>query len=63
MAIYWDGRVPLCCADLNGDHIIGDANKHGLFILNEFVHTKAYLQTAHDPDLEPCNKCERYGNQ
>ena len=24
MTIYWDGRVPLCCEDVNGDWILGD---------------------------------------
>jgi hypothetical protein len=27
ISIYSDGKVPICCADLNGDFILADANK------------------------------------
>lgn len=30
MAIYWDGRVPACCADFGEDQIMGDVNTESL---------------------------------
>jgi sulfatase maturation enzyme AslB (radical SAM superfamily) len=62
MAIYWDGRVPLCCADLNGDFIIGDLNHESLYDQWLKVDWKLEEQKI-EQNIEPCNKCERYGNQ
>ncbi len=30
ISVYWDGRVPLCCGDLNGRTVVGDATTQDL---------------------------------
>lgn len=60
LAIYWNGDTPVCCADLNGDTIIGNIFKDGIdYILNRL---KAF-KVLQEKNLKcyPCNNCERYG--
>jgi len=30
MTVFWDGRVPLCCMDVDGDYIIGNLRNQSL---------------------------------
>jgi MoaA/NifB/PqqE/SkfB family radical SAM enzyme len=62
MSILWDGRVNLCCADLNGRCIIGDANIDNLKDIWNGEIMKSIRQRMIDKQSIPeiCSGCERY---
>lgn len=59
MAVYWNGLIPLCCADLNGDYILGDAKVKSLPTLWDEIQKHKQKQEIKE-NFFPCNKCERY---
>ena len=59
LPIYWNGDVPICCADLNGRFIVGNIFKDGLVKIVEKFNEYAKLQTE-GKDCPPCRGCERY---
>lgn len=62
ISIYSDGRVPVCCADLNGDFILADANKEPL--IDIWVQKLGQIRDRMknlEPIPELCDNCERYG--
>jgi len=65
MSIQWSGETVGCCADLNGRHIIGDANSQ---TLEEIWNSGKMVslrerQIKKKPIPELCDTCERYGKQ
>ena len=62
LPILWNGDVCLCCADLNGKCIIGDANKDSLTdIWNGPIMTDIRRRMLdRKPIPEICSGCERY---
>lgn len=61
MSIYADGRVPVCCADLNGEYIVGDAKIQSLSYLWN-LGLKKFRERIEErlPIPEICDRCERY---
>jgi len=62
LSIYADGKVPVCCADLNGDYILADANKEQLIDIwiNKLSSIRDRMKKLESiPEL--CDNCERYG--
>lgn len=59
--IYADGRIPLCCADLNGDWILGSVQQDGIEKLwtTRFQDIRERM-SKRLPIPELCDKCERY---
>jgi MoaA/NifB/PqqE/SkfB family radical SAM enzyme len=62
LSIYADGRIPVCCADLNGDYILADAIKEPLLDvwINKLGSIRERMKKL-EPIPELCDKCERYG--
>jgi sulfatase maturation enzyme AslB (radical SAM superfamily) len=60
VAIYWNGDVPVCCADLNGDKIIGNLYKDGWDSIIRRIDEVAERQRLGIAEI--CNGCERYEN-
>ena len=60
IAIYWDGRVPVCCADLNGEWIIGDLKEESLTEVDRKLDKILQRQLDQKPIPELCDGCERY---
>jgi len=60
VAIYWNGDVPVCCADLNGDTIIGNIFKDGW---DKIVYRLDRLRELQEKRefVKECMECERYG--
>lgn len=57
MTIMWDGRVNLCCMDIEGRVVLGDANTMHLREIwdgNQWMRDK---HLAHDFDLPLCRDC------
>lgn len=40
ITIYWDGKVPLCCLDYDGKHILGDLNKKSM---SDVINSEEYM--------------------
>lgn len=59
VAIYWNGDVPVCCADLNGRRIIGNIFKDGLPNIIKKLDNFCELQREGKP-CPICKGCERY---
>ncbi len=61
MAVYWDGRVPSCCADFAEDQIMGDLNQQSLL---EIWDSEPYreIRRAHVAgdlsDYKLCRGCD-----
>ena len=61
MAVYWDGRVTLCCADVDGAFVLGDLNHQSI---QEIWNSKRLLgvQKLHKmkryQDVPLCAKCD-----
>lgn len=63
MSIYADGRVPVCCADLNGDYILADIKKESLVdIWVEKLGSIRDRMSRGESIPELCDNCERYCN-
>lgn len=63
LSIYADGKVPICCADLNGDFILADATKESLIDIwfNKLGDIRDRMKSGQSiPEL--CNSCERYSD-
>ncbi len=60
MAIAWDGRVPVCCADLNGEWIIGDLTKQTIREVDLILDGIEDRQLQQETDVGLCSGCERY---
>ena len=60
-SIYANGDVPICCADLNGEYIIGNILDSSIEELwdgpMESIRTR---MRNGDPIPELCDRCERY---
>ncbi|MCX6701998.1 MAG: radical SAM/SPASM domain-containing protein [Candidatus Zambryskibacteria bacterium] len=57
MNILWDGRVPLCCLDYDGQVILGDVNKQSL---REIWNNARPIRNRHhalDFDMPLCRDC------
>jgi len=59
MAIYWNGDVTVCCADLNGDRIIGHIDDGWEAIENKM---DAFVETW-GAQRHICRGCERYAEK
>lgn len=56
VAIYWDGTVTTCCADLNGDRVIGNIKERWDSIEAKYDKlAKTFGEKSHI-----CKGCERY---
>jgi hypothetical protein len=62
LPVLWNGEVCLCCADLNGRCIIGDANINSLLDIwnNEKMKSIRSRMINRKPIPEICCTCERY---
>ena len=62
LSIYADGKVPVCCADLNGDFILADAAREPLMDIwiNKLGEIRERMRRG-ESIPESCDKCERYG--
>lgn len=63
LSIYANGLVPICCADLNGDYILADANKMSIedIWVNKLAAIRDRMIRGQSiPEL--CDNCERYLN-
>jgi len=56
VAIYWNGDVTTCCADLNGDRVIGHVDD-GWGVIEATMNSLVKNWGAKD---HPCRGCERY---
>lgn len=60
--VFWDGKMPLCCLDVEGEVILGDLKKQSLKeILNGLLRQK-YLDLNRKKRLNeifPCKGCAR----
>lgn len=61
LSMYADGRVPVCCADLNGIHILGDLTTQSLdHVWNVALKDFRERIERRLPIPEICDTCERY---
>lgn len=60
MHVFWDGRVPRCPGDTEGEESIGNAWDESLSILWDRMGTyrKAHMEYRFDDLPERCNKCK-----
>lgn len=61
LAIHWDGKIPLCCMEIEGRQVMGDAARHPLreIINNEAFRETRRLHLAGRPDRNPiCRRCD-----
>ena len=60
--VFWDGKMPLCCLDVEGEIILGDLKKQSLKeILSGPIYQK-YLNLNEKRKLNeifPCKRCNR----
>jgi radical SAM protein with 4Fe4S-binding SPASM domain len=67
LSITWDGRV-VCCADLNGQHVLGDIKKSSLLDIwngESLRHHRQLLRQKRYKELPLCAECHAvwyYGN-
>ena len=62
-SILWDGRANLCCADIGGREIIGDANTEtieNLWNCKKLMHVRSCM-IKRIKTSAICDGCERYG--
>jgi hypothetical protein len=61
LVIYWNGDVPICCADLNGDRVIGNIFKDGIQQCIIGINYARICQEKglHCPICEGCNRYEQ----
>ena len=55
--MFWDGRVPICCLDYNGEEIMGDLKTHSILeIINstKYNNYRAYQLTKNPPKICRC---------
>jgi len=60
MTVLWDGRVPLCCFDVEGEVIMGDLNTEtikGVWDGERFTHFRTKNAKGERKDLELCGNC------
>lgn len=60
MSILWDGKVSLCCVDMEGKIIFGDASENSLLeIWNscKMKKLREYHLTQRRIDYPLCNNC------
>jgi uncharacterized Fe-S cluster-containing radical SAM superfamily enzyme len=60
MAVLWDGRVALCCFDVEGEVILGDLNNEtikGVWNGERFSHYRTKNAAGERKDLELCGTC------
>jgi sulfatase maturation enzyme AslB (radical SAM superfamily) len=59
--VYWNGDVPICCADLNGDRVIGNIFKDGMQTCIIGINYARILQEKglNCPICEGCNRYEQ----
>jgi len=60
IAIAWDGRVFVCCGDLNGEWTIGDLKKEDLKEIDIRLDVILERQINGEDIPELCSQCERY---
>ena len=61
MVIMWDGKVVLCCADMEGEEIIGDLNKNSISQIwkGEKIKTiRELFKNRLKNKVPPCKKCD-----
>jgi radical SAM protein with 4Fe4S-binding SPASM domain len=59
--IGWDGRAIACCVDLNGENIVGDANKQSLMEIwnsDAFIQLRQQLIDEKYKDIRACRECD-----
>ena len=56
VAIYWDGTVTVCCADLNGRRVIGNISEGW----NEIERKMNAFAETWGAQRHICKGCERY---
>ena len=62
LAIRWDGKVVPCCHDLQGDYIVGDANKSSLLEIwngEKLVTLRHRLKTRNFAQIRLCRNCSK----
>ena len=59
MAINWDGTIPVCCSDLNGEYIIGDAKNELIKDIDKKLD-EIYSRQLNKEKILLCSECERY---
>lgn len=57
MAIYWDGKVPSCCADFAEDQIMGDLSTQSILDIWNSKEYQAIRQAHVDGNLEDYKLC------
>jgi len=60
MSIYWDGRIPTCCAMLNEEHILGTFQDLGIEGGWKEIQRIRKIQENFGA-ISGCDECERYG--
>lgn len=59
--IYWDGDVPICCRDYNGEQLVGNVRNQSVESIwkNEKFSNlrRTHLSLVKIKDLSPCNRC------
>jgi len=59
ITVLWDGKVPLCCLDYEGEIILGDLNNNSL---EEIINNEKYrlIRKNHSSGsfLEKCSQCD-----
>jgi MoaA/NifB/PqqE/SkfB family radical SAM enzyme len=61
LSVYWDGRVPLCCGDLNGRTIVGSATDQDLESIwygDVLRAARRQLVAGPPPSGCPCRDCD-----
>jgi len=59
--VLWDGRVALCCRDMNGEYIVGDANRESLYDIWNGERLGLMRQRHLDRqfgDIPLCERCD-----
>lgn len=59
LVVYWNGDCPICCADLNGERLIGNIFKDGIQYIKQCINTARYYQENNLP-CAICKGCGRY---
>jgi radical SAM protein with 4Fe4S-binding SPASM domain len=59
ITVLWDGTVPLCCLDYEGEIKLGNLKKNNLKdIINNQMYQEIRLNHAQGSFLEKCSKCD-----
>lgn len=62
LAIRWNGKVVPCCRDLQGDYIVGDANKSSLLEVwnsRKFIALRQKLRDGDFAEIALCRNCSK----